>query len=152
MTLIGTQYPLVNSPRGVLAPRMDVDQLKANILQLILTNPGERVMLPSFGTGLRKYIFEPNDTTLRDNVRIEISNAIQKWEPRILITDIEVSIPQRMDLNINDSLDEREAIILIKIRFANPDNIGIIEELELVLPSGQGTGAISQVQRTERLL
>ena len=64
MKFIGLQYPLVKNPRGLLAQKNGVDQIKADVLQLLLTNPGERVMLPNYGTPLRKLIFEPNDDGL----------------------------------------------------------------------------------------
>lgn len=39
---IGSQYPLKKTPRGIFAPLNGVDQIKADLLQLLLTNPGER--------------------------------------------------------------------------------------------------------------
>ena len=61
---LGLQYPLVKTHRGILAQNTGVDQIKADLLQLLLTNPGERVMLPSYGTPLRELLFEQNDSTL----------------------------------------------------------------------------------------
>jgi phage baseplate assembly protein W len=67
---LGLQYPLAKSSRGILAQKVGVDQIKADLLQLLLTNPGERVMLPTYGTPLRKLIFEPNDNNLLNNVSL----------------------------------------------------------------------------------
>lgn len=39
---LGLQYPLVKTTRGLLAQKKGVDQIKADLLQLLLTNPGER--------------------------------------------------------------------------------------------------------------
>lgn len=134
---IGLQYPLRKTPRGILAQRTSVDQIKADLLQLLLTNPGERVMLPTFGTPLRELIFEPNDTNLERRAREMIANAILTWEPRIVISDITVSSNVDRDyLNEFDDLSQREAILFISIKFYDPENIQTIEELVLERPLG----------------
>ena len=55
-----------------------IDSLKVNIKQnlkmLILTNPGERVMTPNFGVGIRKYLFE----VVSDEVYAEIDSKIKQ--------------------------------------------------------------------------
>jgi len=134
---LGLQYPLVNTARGVLAQKTGVDQIKADLLQLLLTNPGERVMLPSFGTPLRNLIFEPNDINLEIRARDVITQAILNWEPRIVISDIEITsnIPKSA-LNQYDNYDEQEAILYIKIKFIDPENIQQVEELVLERPIG----------------
>lgn len=134
---IGSQYPIINTPRGLIAQNSDVDQIKADLLQLLLTNPGERVMLPEYGTPLRKLLFEPNDETLAQQARLMIANSIHKWEPRIAIKAIEVS--SRVDDNILNTLDtkeEKEGILSIMILFVDPTNISVVEELKLEVPLG----------------
>jgi hypothetical protein len=59
------------------------------------------------------------------------------WEPRVQIQDIQVSSNFAADdLNEDDSGDEREAILSIKIAFHNPDDISQVEELAMELPIG----------------
>lgn len=132
---IGLQYPLEKTPRGILAQKTGVDQIKADLLQLLLTNPGERVMLPTFGTPLRELIFEPNDSFLVDKARQVISDAILAWEPRIVVNNIEVTNRSpRTSLNKNDTYDDIEHILFIKIKFVDPENIQQVEELVLERP------------------
>jgi phage baseplate assembly protein W len=134
---LGTQYPLINTPLGLLAQKTGVDQIKANLLQLLLTNPGERVMNPDFGTPLRKLLFEPNDPSLAIQAKHIIAKSIQIWEPRIEITGIEVTSNfNSSDLNLYDTGEDREAILGIKISFVDPKNINQIEALVLQLPIG----------------
>jgi phage baseplate assembly protein W len=134
---LGLQYPLVKTPRGILAQKTGVDQIKADLLQLLLTNPGERVMLPTYGTPLRQLIFEPNDPTLTARARKMIVDSITTWEPRIVISDIEVSSNiDKKYLNEFDTYDEQEAILYIRIKFVDPENIQTIEELVLESPIG----------------
>ena len=132
---LGCQYPLEKTSRGILAQKTGVDQIKADLLQLLLTNPGERVMLPTFGTPLRELIFEPNDNFLETKAKQVVSNAILQWEPRIVINNIEVTskTPKNV-LNKTDTYDEIEGILYIKIKFFDPENIQQVEELVLERP------------------
>ena len=134
---LGIQYPLVQNPLGLLAQNSGTNQIKADLLQLLLTNPGERVMNAAFGTPLRKLIFEPNDATLAIQARQMIAKSISDWEPRIEVTNIEVTTNfNKDDLNIGDNGEEAGAILGIKISFVDPKNINQIEELVLTLPIG----------------
>ncbi len=134
---IGLQYPLVKNPRGLLAQKNGVDQIKADVLQLLLTNPGERVMLPNYGTPLRKLIFEPNDDGLIAEAKKIISDSINAWEPRIVVTNIEVSNKINNNLlNEYDTKEETDNILYINIKFVDPENISMIEELTIQRPLG----------------
>lgn len=132
---LGCQYPLVKTPRGIMAQKSGVDQIKADLLQLLLTNPGERVMLPDFGTPLRKLVFEPNDPTLEVQAKKMIADAIARWEPRIEINNISVtSAFNPADLADTDTREEIEHILGIKIEFFDPMNISQVQELVLEVP------------------
>lgn len=134
---IGLQYPLIKTSRGLMSQKTSVEQIKADLLQLLLTNPGERVMLPEFGTPLRELIFEPNDEALEiDAVRM-IGNAINTWEPRIEISNIHASSSaDNVELNPEDTGDEIGAILTITIEFYDPENINQIEALVMEVPAG----------------
>ena len=134
---IGLQYPLVKTPRGTLAQKNGVDQIKADLLQLLLTNPGERIMIPEFGTPLRRLFFEPNDLALREEAREMIAASITAWEPRIIVNAIQITSSFDNDnLNISDTQDDIEHILGIKIDIIDPANISEIEELVIELPIG----------------
>ncbi len=134
---LGVQYPLVKTPRGTFAQKNGIDQIKADLLQLLLTNPGERVMLPEFGTPLRRLFFEPNDSIIESEAKAMIARSISTWEPRIIVDNIEVTanIPSQ-DLSIYDSGDDVPHILSIKIKIVDPENITEIDELVLELPIG----------------
>lgn len=128
---------MMKTSRGVMAQKSGVAQIKADLLQLLLTNPGERVMLPTFGTPLRTLVFEPNDASLALRAKQMITDAIITWEPRIVVTNIEVkTLIDSEDLDTFDTGDEREAILSIKISFVDPENIQDVEELVLQTPVG----------------
>ena len=46
----GMGYPIVTNPKGYFPVTKGVDLIKGDLLCLLLTNPGERVMMPQFGT------------------------------------------------------------------------------------------------------
>jgi phage baseplate assembly protein W len=134
---LGLQYPLVKTPRGILAQKNGINQIKADLLQLLLTNPGERVMLPTYGTPLRTLLFEPNDTMLEIRAKQMIADSILTWEPRIVITNIEVRNKiEKSSLDKTDTNDEIDGILFIKIKFVDPENITEIEELAIERPLG----------------
>ncbi len=53
--------------------------IKMEVIQLLLTNPGERPMLPSLGGGLRRLVFERNDDVGAAIAKSTISGALQEW-------------------------------------------------------------------------
>jgi uncharacterized protein len=49
------------------------------IRQVLLTTPGERADLPSFGCGLRQLLFAPNSTALQATTQILVQESLAKW-------------------------------------------------------------------------
>lgn len=141
MKFFGAPYPIVRHPRGFLRTQEGINQVKSDLLCLLLTEPGERVMLPEFGTPLKQFFFEPNDISLVENVKETISNSIRNWEPRIAVTDIDVKTQNNEDirgnLNENDPGDDIGHILLVTIRFTDFDNIREVQELKLEIPLGE---------------
>lgn len=134
---LGVPYPIQKNARGFLYSQDGIDQIKSDMLVLLLTNPGERVMNPTFGTPLRKLIFEPNDAALRLQAKNMIINSIKKWEPRIAVRNIEVSSKvDNTSLNKADDKQELEHILFIRIIFVDPQNIKEVQELLLEVPLG----------------
>ena len=87
--------------RGFAFPfRLDVDgnvvmaegpeKLRQNIVQLLLTDLGERVMHRDYGGGLRAILHDPNNDALRAVVQHQVRKAIMKWEPRAQVLEFSV--------------------------------------------------------------
>ena len=149
MRFRGAPYPIVKTPRGLLPTNNGTAQIKADLLQLLQTNPRERVMLPDFGVPFRELAFEPNDETVAITARQMIINAINLWEPRITVEELEVRVASADDLgeslNPLDDLSNRENILLIRIKFFDPEQISEVQELRLELPlAGEGVGGVIQ--------
>lgn len=137
MTFYGSPYPIIKHPRGFLRSQVDIDQIKADLLVLLLTNPGERVMLPQFGTPLRKLLFEPSDATLVSQARQMIIDSITAWEPRITVEQLNISTSvDSTSLHIDDTKEDIDKILYISILFFDPENIKEVQELKLEVPLG----------------
>jgi phage baseplate assembly protein W len=138
---LGAPYPITKDVRGLLHTQATLEQIKSDLLILLLTNPGERVMLPDFGTPLRELVFEPNDDALQEKAREMIIKSIRTWEPRITVDQISVSNSIDPDsLNPQDNRDEIGGILFIQIAFFDPENIKDVQQLTLEFPLG-GTNA-----------
>lgn len=132
---LGVPYPTTKNPLGYWYSQSGMDQIKSDMLTLLLTNPGERVMLPAFGTPLKELFFEQNDGTTEIRARAMIEKSLSDWEPRVAITNIEVTTSVSNDiLNVQDDLTEKDHILYIKINFVDPENIKQIQELALQVP------------------
>jgi phage baseplate assembly protein W len=75
---------------GRIAWSSGVDNVRESIQIILLTEPNERVRLPTFGAGLRQFLFEPNTVTTRHLIAERIRQTLDQWEPRINLQSVEV--------------------------------------------------------------
>jgi phage baseplate assembly protein W len=70
-----------------------VDQL---IRQVLLTDPGERVNLPTFGAGLRRLLFAPMSSSLGATTTLIVTQSLQSWIPtQIKLLNVTVTTPDQ---------------------------------------------------------
>ena len=62
--------------------------IKDQITQFVLTNKGERVMLPDFGTTLMNFVFEPFTSTLASTLAKELQEGMIKYVPNVKVNAI----------------------------------------------------------------
>ena len=87
----GLSLPLAPDERDRALPLAEgVEKVRQSILTILETEPGERVMRPDFGCGLRRYLMEPNNVATRALIRRDAELALQTWEPRIRVDAVEV--------------------------------------------------------------
>src|SRR4051794_30169112 len=95
----GLRFPVRPDPVTKALPRVTgMDRIRQSIEQILDTEPGERIMLPDFGCGLRRYLMEPNTLTTRTAIGKDIESALNRWEPRILLTGVEVTPGEEPEL------------------------------------------------------
>jgi len=73
------EYPYGVSGRGVPNTTDPTSHLQQLILQVLFTNPGERVNLPQFGAGIQRLLFAPNSDALRTSAQFVISTSLSQW-------------------------------------------------------------------------
>ena len=64
---------------------------KQNLRNLLLTNPGERIMIPQFGAGLIRHLFEPHSFELQDQITQSIEDQVEEFMPFVKIDNIHIS-------------------------------------------------------------
>ncbi len=101
---IGVAFPLdsVNMFKGTTTVK---EQVKSNLINLLLTEPGERVNEPNFGVGLKKLLFEQNPNV--EVLKEKINTQIEFYIPTITLSDV----------SFTPSEDEYKLFILISYSF-----------------------------------
>jgi uncharacterized protein len=102
----GWRYPVLPTAEG-LPYEEGAEKVRQSIWLILDTEPGERVMRPTFGCGLRRYLMKPNSAATRDLLRDDVARALAAWEPRIDVAQV--------------SVDEGEepALVLITVRYTH---------------------------------
>lgn len=89
----GLRFPLLTREGfGWVAGAAAVEQ---SIRAILLTEPGERIARPTYGVGLRRFLFAPNSLELRTRIRLAVSEALERDEPRIRLEAIAVTTDAR---------------------------------------------------------
>jgi len=80
-------FPFAIGAGGAVAAS-DLDgAIRGRIEQVLFTSPGERVMLPGFGCGLRDLVFEPNNEVLAAAAEFTIARALQSQLGRLVMVN-----------------------------------------------------------------
>lgn len=87
----GLALPLVPTQTGALPVADGPEKVRLGIAIILDTEPGERLMLPTFGCGLRRFLMQPNTTATRAAMQREIETALNAWEPRIKLESVAVT-------------------------------------------------------------
>lgn len=86
-------FPFRIAPDGRTATPADLaDHVKGEIIQLLLTSPGERFLLPAFGGGIRRLVFEKNGDVTAGLAKAVLSQSLTRWiGHRIHLEKLEVT-------------------------------------------------------------
>ena len=103
----GMSFPPRVGADGRIAWSADETNVRENLRVLLLTEPGERLMRPDYGCGLRRFLFEPNTLSTRRRIADAIEKSVQRWEPRVALDDVSVE---------TDDSDLRRVAVTISFR------------------------------------
>jgi hypothetical protein len=76
---------------GSIATVSGDDSIRQAILLLLTTAPGERLMRPEYGSHLHRLLFAPNDDTTAGLAIHYVRRAVERWEPRVEILDVDAT-------------------------------------------------------------
>lgn len=92
MDTTGFCFPFQIGALGQVATLSGDAKIRAKIAQVVLTAPGERVNMPSFGCGLRDLVFDPNNDILAATTEFAVTRALQQWVgDEVLVDSVNVS-------------------------------------------------------------
>lgn len=75
----------------------EAEHVRDELLQLMLTDPGERPFLPDFGGGARRLVFEPTSAVLRGVTKARITQALSRWlGHRLKVEELEVIFEENL--------------------------------------------------------
>ena len=81
----------IGSDGRTAAPQTLDDHVRGEIIQLLLTAPGERPFLPSFGAGLKRLVFEKNDPITAALAKATVAQSLSRWlQQRITVEALDV--------------------------------------------------------------
>lgn len=98
---VGIDVPF-NGPVAFKSNFVTKDAIKSNLINFFLTNPGERPLNPSFGGGLRNFIFEQISNETTDFLTEDVSTKVAVFFPNVEIQDLNVlDNPDTNQITIN---------------------------------------------------
>lgn len=92
--------PTIDTATGKFKMAYYEEDIKESIYIILMTQKGERVMLPEFGCNIQDYIYQLPNTTYLNLLKVEVLNALTKWEPRITQITIDIDISQLLDAKV----------------------------------------------------
>lgn len=88
----GWAFPLATNSTGGIALVSGLQEIEEAVRLILGTAYGERPMRPEFGCGIHDYVFAPVDPTTAGRLAYEVRVSLERWEPRITVDLVEVSV------------------------------------------------------------
>jgi phage baseplate assembly protein W len=89
----GINFPFRDSKKGdyLQLTEFESQEIKADLIHLLLTRKGTRYYLPEFGTRLYEFLFEPFDGLTFDAIESDIRDAVSQFMPNLLLNNITIT-------------------------------------------------------------
>jgi phage baseplate assembly protein W len=126
---------LVVIATGSIATIAGDDSIRQAILLLLTTAPGERLMRPGYGSHLHRLLFSPNDDTTAGLAIHYVRQAIERWEPRVEILDVDATADsateagRARDASSEPARSFEPARLLLRLRYRVRASLAV-EDLE----------------------
>ena len=98
-TTYGLNFPFRDSRRGdyLELTELESQQIKSDLIHLLLTRKGSRYYLPDFGTRLYEFLFEPFDGLTFNAIESDIRDAVSTYMPNLLLNNITIEPADPME-------------------------------------------------------
>jgi phage baseplate assembly protein W len=113
----GWSFPLRINVQGKMQLSSDVSNVEEAIRIILNTKLGERVYRPNFGSRLSELVFAPMNTQTLLLIRVYIEEALELWEPRIILEGIYTEpdpvrgrVEVRIEYSLRDSYETRSMV------------------------------------------
>ena len=118
----GEAVGLRRDPGGEIDTVEDDEAIRQALMLLISTRPGERVMRPEYGCNLHRLIFSPNDDTTAGLAIHYVRQAVDRWEQRVEIVNVdarrvvenEMMLELVLDYRVRATLRRGELVIPVR--------------------------------------
>lgn len=104
---VGWRFPVGLDPTGEVEMAEHEEDIQQAIRIILGTAPGERVMRPDFGCGVHDMVFAVLSMTTLGQVETSVQEALTRWEPRIEIDAIQVSLDEAQEGRLLVGIDYR---------------------------------------------
>lgn len=86
----GWAFPPQIGAQGGVSLASEFNEIEQAMKIILLTSPGQRVMRPTFGCRIQELLFAPNNAATAAKAARFTEDALEMWEPRIKVTDVNV--------------------------------------------------------------
>lgn len=130
MVSINIQFPLEDdkSKGGLFRlTKTTKDALISNFILFLFTDKGERYYNVNYGSNLKKYLFDPNDSVTFDEIKKELNDDLKKYIPQLKIINLGY-----LNNNNSENVSRNEMRIVIDFTYTE-DTFSDVGKLELTL-------------------
>ena len=112
-SFINIRFPFFDSEKGFFIDmnKQNKRAIKSDLMHLLLTNKGERLYSPEFGTDLKKYLFEPNIVSVQADIKSEIQKAIDRFIPNL-----------QVDKLLVEPINGKEHSVIVRLEYTVTNN------------------------------
>jgi len=121
----GINFPFRDSQKGdyLELTELESQEVRADLIHLLLTRKGSRYYLPTFGTRLYEYIFEPFDGLTFSAIESDIREAVSTFMPNLILTNVSIE-----PISVED-----------EVPVGPPAPIGTLQVYDIYRVPGKGT-------------
>jgi phage baseplate assembly protein W len=121
----GINFPFRDSQKGdyLELTELESQEVRADLIHLLLTRKGSRYYLPTFGTRLYEYIFEPFDGLTFSAIESDIREAVSNFMPNLILTNVSIE-----PISVED-----------EVPVGPPAPIGTLQVYDIYRVPGKGT-------------